>query len=185
MTLVVEDGHGLPTANAYIDVAFADAYFSLRGITAWASAVSADKEIAIVKATDYIDTVWGWKFLGTKANAKTNPPDFAVDQALEWPRMYQRQDLPIALPPQLQKACAEYALRALLNGTPLLADPEVEANGLTLTGSTEKVGPIDDRQDVPGRWCHRHHPALPGCRSAPGETRSHGWDGDPWLIMSS
>jgi hypothetical protein len=142
MTLVVEDGHGLPTANAYIDVAFADAYFSLRGITAWASAVSADKEIAIVKATDYIDTVWGWKFLGTKANAKTNPPDFAVDQALEWPRMYQRQDLPIALPPQLQKACAEYALRALLNATPLLPDPEVQANGLQITSTTDTVGPI-------------------------------------------
>lgn len=143
MALVVEDGNGLPDANAYVSVEYVDAYFTLRGNTVWAAGSTPNKEIAIVKATDYIDTVWGDRFLGQKANS-TVPADYTNDQALEFPRVYEDGfELPVALPPNLQKACAEYALRALSAGT-LLSDPEVQANGLTLAGESTKVGPIEE-----------------------------------------
>jgi hypothetical protein len=144
MALVVEDGNGLPTANAYVSEEYVDAYCELRGVASWAAATTENKEIAIIKATDYIDTVFGPRFLGYKANETCPTPDYTVDQALEFPRVFNdHYELPVALPPQLQKACAEYAIRALENGT-LLTDPEVQANGQTLSGASSKVGPIEE-----------------------------------------
>lgn len=169
MTLVVEDGNGLPDANAYIDVAFADDYFTLRGVTAWNGAQTAAKEVAIVKATDYIDTVFTNRFLGVPAFVSM-PADPVNDQALQFPRdtrqvfvgnldyvdvntIYPQfgypnlttfADLtkPVVIPTQLKKACAEYALRALQNGT-LLVDPTVDPTGQLVQTIREKVGPID------------------------------------------
>jgi hypothetical protein len=164
MTLVAEDGNGLPTANAYVDVAFADAYFTLRANAAWTAANTAAKEVAIVKATDYIDTVWGTRFLGTQAFI-SDPPNPAVDQALQFPRdtrevfvgnidymdvnyVYPSNlvvvaDLtkPVVIPTALKKACCEYAVRALANA--LLVDPTVDPTGVAIAGSTQKVGPVE------------------------------------------
>jgi hypothetical protein len=164
MTLVVEDGNGLPTANAYVDVAFADDYFTLRGIVAWVNAVSTAKEVALVKATDYIDLAWGPRFKGVRAFV-SSPPDETVDQALEFPRDVREPFIgnidyldinfatvnsyttmapltkPVAIPSALKKACCEYALRALQAGA-LLVDPEVDPSGLQVQQKTENVGPI-------------------------------------------
>lgn len=135
MAFTVEDGNGLEEANAYIDVAFADGYFTDRAITAW-TGDEAVKQAAIIKATDYIDTVFGGRFLGVK---------FTDAQALEFPRYSACAvpEAPVALPVTLQKACAEYALRALSNA--LLTDPEVDASGLQVMSKTETVGPITEQ----------------------------------------
>lgn len=164
MTLVVEDGNGLPNANAYIDVAFADDYFTLRGNAVWGAADPAAKAVAIVKATDYIDMVWGQRFKGTKAFV-SDPEDDTVDQALAYPRDLREPFIgnidyldinfatvnsyatmaplvkPVNMPIQLKKACAEYALRALAAGQ-LLVDPEVDPTGVQIQQKTENVGPI-------------------------------------------
>jgi hypothetical protein len=165
MAFTVEDGNGLPEANAYIDVAFADSYFTDRGNTDWAAASSDQKQVAIVKATDYIDKVNSNRFLGYPA-FRTNPPNEATDQALEFPRTMSvpfigdpsyyldvvyipnssvvypaPPEKPVAIPRTLKKACAEYALRALLNGK-LLSDPVVDETGVQLQSKTENVGPI-------------------------------------------
>ena len=166
MAFTVEDGNGLPDANAYVDVAFADEYFADRGNTDWAAATDPNKQVAIVKATDYIDKAFGPRFLGQKAFV-SYPADETVDQALEFPR-YQPTvfvgdpsyyvgavytfpnpsyvapsppEKPVAIPKALKKACCEYALRALLNGK-LLQDPTVDATGQALQTKTENVGPI-------------------------------------------
>lgn len=163
-TFVVEDGNGLPNANAYVSLAFADDYFASRGVAAWAVATEGDKQTAIVRATDYIESVWGPKFLGTPAFQDTGDP--TVDQALSFPRDTRQQFIgnvnyvdvqyiytsnlftstpltkPVVMPAALLKATCEYALRAL--SAALLVDPEVDATGAMITSKTETVGPISE-----------------------------------------
>lgn len=163
MALVVEDGNGLTNANSYADVAFADAYFSTRAVAAWAGA-NGVKEAALIRATDYIETVFGTKFSGAKAFVY--PDDPASDQALEFPRdsreffvgnanysdvqfVYQTSAYngtpltkPVAIPVCLKKACCEYALRALTAA--LLVDPARDESGAMVTSKTETVGPISE-----------------------------------------
>ena len=79
MAFVVEIGTGLATATAYVDVAFVDAYFLDRNNLNW-TASTLQKQAAIIKATDYIDTRWGNSFLG-----RSEFPD--IPQALCFPRL--------------------------------------------------------------------------------------------------
>lgn len=129
MAFTVEDGSGVEDANAYITVAYANEYFTDRGISAWTGADSV-KEIAIIKATDYIEKVYGDKFLGYKNDE---------DQSLAWPR--NGDDEEVGLPKALKQATAEYALRAL--SAALLPDPTVSATGKFITAESKKVGPIE------------------------------------------
>jgi hypothetical protein len=161
-TFVVEDGNGLPNANAYVTLVYANDYFASRGNAAWAAAADVDKQAAIVRATDYIETVWGEKFLGQKAFVTG---DVATDQALSFPRdtravfvgnttytdtqyVYSSSFVgtaltkPVTIPANLLKATCEYALRALTAA--LLLDPTVDASGAMVTMKTETVGPISE-----------------------------------------
>jgi len=145
VTLVVEDGNSLSTANAYVAEAFVTTYHSDRGNTAWAALSADNKNIAIIKATDYIDKRFGRRFRGYKKQK---------DQSLEWPRYgasdnssysYSGADI---VPRNLQKACAEYALRTI--STPELApDPSASGTG-SLTGNKQVVGPIETQQNFAG-----------------------------------
>jgi hypothetical protein len=163
-TFVVEDGNGLPNANAYVPLVFSNDYFASRGVASWALASDADKQTSIVRATDYIETVWGPRFLGAQAFAVTGDP--TIDQALSFPRdlrtqfvgnvnyvdvqyMYTSSQLvanplpkPVAMPLALLKACCEYANRALLAS--LLNDPVVDPTGAMVTEKTETIGPITE-----------------------------------------
>jgi hypothetical protein len=128
MSFTVEDGTGLENANALIDVAFADAYFTDRGIAAWTGDTETVKKPAIVRATDYLNN--RFKFLGTK---------YKEEQALEFPRVY---DGDPQMPVKMKQAVAEYALRALT--TVLAPDPTVDATGGKVVEKKEKVGPIEE-----------------------------------------
>ncbi len=76
LTLVKETGTGLPTANAYADVADCDAYHDGHlYASAWTAASAGNKAAALVMATRLIDAES--QFAGVKANAK---------QSLQWPR---------------------------------------------------------------------------------------------------
>lgn len=136
MAFTVEDGTGVADANAYITVAFADGYFSDRGVTAW-TGIDAVKQAAIIKATDYIETRWGDRFLGS--------PEFLDPrQPLSFPRLYLYDKAGQAvegIPDNLQKATAEYALRALSGE--LMPDPTTDATGAMVIGNRQKVGPIE------------------------------------------
>jgi hypothetical protein len=69
MTIVVEDGTGIFNANAYVSVAYASEYFTLRSRSFennWIARPSTEKEAAIISATDYIESRWGPHFRGKK-----------------------------------------------------------------------------------------------------------------------
>lgn len=136
MAFIVEDGTGLPNANSYSDVAYADEYFEERGVTAW-TGDDTQKQAWLVQATDYIEQVFGARFVGEKKTA---------EQSLSWPRSYAvaRDGATLAddmVPTSLMRACCQYALRAI--DGPLMPDPLVSAEGYNVVTSRKKVGPIE------------------------------------------
>lgn len=135
MAFLAEDGTGLAAANALCAVAFADEYFTDRGVTSWTGASSA-KEAALIRATDYVETRWGKRFKG-----RVQFPD--TPQALSFPRLGIDSDG--AVPVAIQKAVAEYALRAL-SGTALAPDPVYDTSGRQSVMTRKKVGPIETEQ---------------------------------------
>lgn len=150
MALVVEDGTGLASANGYISVADADAYFAERGESAWAGDDTA-KGAAIVRATDYIEARFGARWRGIEASDT---------QALSWPRdrVYTARGIAVeGVPAPIATACALYALRALT--ATLDPDPPRDASGQELVEATDTVGPITEtRVYQPGA---RTQPAYP------------------------
>lgn len=132
MPLIVEDGTGLDDANAYIDATFADAYHAERGNAAWAALDAAAKEVAIIKATDFLAR-YSQSWIGMRKTAA---------QMLDWPRIdavlpdgvYELDDA--SVPIQVQKATAELALRASV--APLAPD---QSRGGAV--KRRKVGPIE------------------------------------------
>ena len=129
MALIVEDGTGVTDAESYCAVAAADKYFSDREISAWATYAPPTKEAALRKATEYIDMRFGKRFLGSKT---------LRDQSLCFPRGCE----PV-IPRDLQRACAEYALRAAVN--PLVQDPLTDTTGLVIKSTSEKLGPLEEK----------------------------------------
>lgn len=58
--MVVETGIGLSDATSYVDIVYADSYFSARGIKEWEVLADEEKETALVRATDFIDATFEW-----------------------------------------------------------------------------------------------------------------------------
>jgi hypothetical protein len=77
MALLVETGQGGSDSESLASVADADAYASNRGLTAWAALVTADKEAALRRASDYLTQTYRAKWTGFRINTV---------QALDWPR---------------------------------------------------------------------------------------------------
>ena len=132
MSLVVESGSGSATAESYISVEDASAYFNNRGVTTWDALdegeATAAREQALRKATDYIDSHYQWE--GSRV--------YPLVQALDWPRYgvwakeeYVDDD---EIPEPLKRACAELALKSASDD--LLAD---QTQGVV----KEKVGVIE------------------------------------------
>lgn len=149
MAFTVEDGTGLADSNAYVDAAYCDIYHGDRGHTAWTDAGVNDtqKEQAIVRATDHIDRVYGWRFRGRRLTR---------DQALEWPRTGAEDNDGFSfdsnsIPLLLQKATAEFALRALVYGvlTPDGVPPTPRQKfevGETLPSHGSAMGPVHSQR---------------------------------------
>lgn len=145
VTLVVEDGSSNPLANGYIPTSFTDTYHDDRGNTTWAPLSADDKATAIIKATDYIDKRFGRQFRGFRSQKA---------QALEWPRTgafdndsyaYTMEDI---IPRQLQKACAEYALRVITK-LELAPDPTTSGTGAVVM-EKEIIGPLETEKRYSG-----------------------------------
>jgi hypothetical protein len=137
MAFTPEDGTGLPNANSYIDVAFADTYHADRNQTDWTDLSTDAKQGFLVRATDYIDKRFGKKFRGFRQQKS---------QALEWPRLdaFDNDEYLLdGIPSQLQKACAEYALRAITNSE--LA-PDNTNTGVQ--AFTRRIGPIELKDEL-------------------------------------
>lgn len=112
MSLIIETGAGLASAESYCSEAEADDYHEKRGNADWNSV--ADKEAALRKATDYLIQNYRASWKGVRATAT---------QALDWPRgnvyiepfLNGGSSLLLAsdiVPVQVKNACAELALKA-------------------------------------------------------------------------
>lgn len=145
IAIVVEDGTGKADANSFGAIADADTYHELRGNGAWAALSSDQKATNLILATDYMCQVYGARWKGVVATDV---------QALDWPRkdtgnvlwdyvLPEDEGYPIALPVNLQKACYEYAAR--VQSAPLAPDPAVDAAGVAVVTTLQKVGVIERR----------------------------------------
>lgn len=140
MPFTVENGTVVSGANSFADVAFADDYFELRGVSKWALLPLPSKQAALILATDYIQVRYGDKLIGKL---------FQSDQPLSFPRVYNNDGLPV-MPDALLKATCEYAVRA--SEKPLQPDPVLGADGRMPIKVVEEVGPIREEyaySDVP------------------------------------
>lgn len=143
MTLIVETGTGDPAAESYCSVADADAYHLSFGNTAWAALAVGDKEVALRKATAYIDQTYVDRWDGYLV---TNT------QALNWPRtQVRRRNAPTtygsttgfmvsywpynSVPVAVLRACAGLAFRTGTTGAELAPDQERKT-------VLERIGPI-------------------------------------------
>lgn len=114
MTLIVEDGTGLATAESYISVADATAYHAAQGNAAWAALASDTvREQLLRKATGYMGQIYRSQWAGTRHHDT---------QRLDWPRLYvPKKDFgytpnyydPDSVPEDVANACAELALKAV------------------------------------------------------------------------
>lgn len=99
-------------ADSYCTVAFATQYFADRGNAAWAALASDTvREQFLRKSADYMTEQYRTRWAGSRVS---------VTQNLDWPRY----DVPMkdspgwyyypsdAVPVEIQRACAEFALRA-------------------------------------------------------------------------
>lgn len=133
MSIVVENGTGLATAESYISVADASTYFTARGNTTWdaldTGEATANREAALRKATDYITAVYRDRWEGVR---------YTEDQALDWPRSGVVRDSWSVdideIPTEVKRACAELALKS--------ASDDLQAD-LTQGVVKEKVGVIE------------------------------------------
>lgn len=138
MTLVVEDGTGLDTAESYISATDADTYHANRGNTTWAALSDPDKEVALRKATEYLDARYGARWKGART---------VSSQALGWPRQYARHDEDCeyypsdALPIPLVRAAAEAALLSLTETFFAAEDPSA-----VVISTSEKVDVIEEKK---------------------------------------
>lgn len=143
MALVLEDGTGKADANSYGSVAEADSYHATyTGSTVWANAETADKERALIVATQYLDIVYGDRCRGLKGSQS---------QALEWPRvdaedndgyLYDSDEVPT----RWKQACFELALRHV-SGDELLA---AETTPGRVAEESFQIGPLKEATKYEG-----------------------------------
>jgi len=138
MSIIVENGTGLSTAETYCTVAEATTYFSNIGNAAWAALASdAIREQCLRKAVAFMLGRYRSRWAGFR---KT------TTQALDWPRsLVPIKDAPdlyggsasyyddASVPATVKNACASLALRA--STATLLADQ-------SRTVKSETIGPI-------------------------------------------
>lgn len=131
MTIITEDGTGLPTAETLASVAECDAYHLKRGNTAWATYSTPQKEWALRRANDHLRQKYRLRWKGHKLLA---------EQGCEWPRasvvvegFYVEST---SVPATVKNAAAELALRSITSSTGLNPDQSRRVK-------REKVGPLE------------------------------------------
>jgi hypothetical protein len=144
MALIITPGD--IAANSYASVAEADAYHTARGNATWTGA-DAVKEVALIRATQWLDGRYGERWPGVRWNLRL--------QALDWPRVYatDRDGTSIdgdTIPPEIIAATCEAALRELVapgslspDLTPGTAKVLTEVKGIRWTPLRASAGASD------------------------------------------
>jgi len=132
--MIIEDGTGLNNSNSYCNLDFADNYFSTRGITTWSDLEEEQKEVCLIKATDFIDNSFDWN--GIKNT---------YEQALKFPRknLINNDGYEVkGIPTELKEAVCECALK--VSQQVELYQTE-ESNGAV---TSEKIGELSFSYDT-------------------------------------
>ncbi len=131
MAFVVETGSGSSTSNSYAAVADADSYLSDRGIAGTWAADTAAKQVALIKASDFLDAAF--RFNGGRVSDS---------QAMAWPRQGASDTVEnisigsTTIPAAIKRACMELAYKSA-QGTVL--NPDLARGGLY---SSVKLGSL-------------------------------------------
>ena len=126
-TFKVEDGSGFTDSNSYVTVAFADDYHSCRNETEWMQATLEEKQVALIKATDYLDQ--HFEFVFEKQS---------YQQALKFPRV----DIE-GIPQEIKKAVNIYSLFALRGQLYLQQREQIISGEVRKQRNTNKVGSVE------------------------------------------
>ncbi len=133
MAFTVQDDQAtVDAANAYVDVAAFDAWAADRGIDV-SSFSAAEKQQAIVRATDYLDSFYGARYAGYQLR-RLQGTLFPRGGVTSWLR---------GLPPALRQATYSMTNRALNLPAGLMPDPTFDATGQRVLEATDKVGPLE------------------------------------------
>lgn len=129
--LTVETGAGLADADSYVSVAGFKAHCDRQGLD-YSGYDDAAIEIALRKATQWIDATYGPVFKGTWSTAT---------QALQWPRVgviYRNKDVDAyEIPSHLVAATSEATFRVLRDADALMPDTPAQAV------KRDKVGDVE------------------------------------------
>lgn len=133
ITIIIEDGSGVVSANSYTTVSGCDAYLERYGEASWASSsiTTTMKQNALLKAMKYLDYL-PWK--GKRVSS---------DQALSWPRsgVVNADGYDVdedVVPQEVIAAQCELALRSLPSSSTAL-QPDLIRGGLE---SSNSIGAI-------------------------------------------
>lgn len=141
MTLIVEDGTGLSTAESFCSVATATTYHSKFGNAEWLDYSESEQEIHLRRATRYLEAKFRTRWQGTRV---------LLEQALSWPRygvedsdgIYVDSD---EVPTLVANATAELALISAGGET---LNPTLDAG--TIKRERSKVGEIEEEIEYVG-----------------------------------
>jgi hypothetical protein len=138
MSLIVEDGSGLSTAESYISVADATARHAALGNDTWATITTTEMEQALRRATLYMLQTYRNVWVGNRLTST---------QALDWPRYGVAIDgfalASNVIPAEVGHACADLALKAAAADL----SPDIKAGGGVVNrvkaGSVEVAFQVD------------------------------------------
>lgn len=130
MSVIVEDGTGVPGANSYASETYALAYADVRGLSLPSDLTLLSQYL--VRATEFLDTKYAFDFLGSKVS---------VDQSREWPRfgVYVCNQLlsESEIPTVLRDATVQMAVAIGLG-----FDPTSGSEGVLGQVKKKEIGPI-------------------------------------------
>lgn len=138
MSLLLQSYPAVDGANSYGDVAGFKAYCDER-LLDYSAFSDAQISAGLIEGTAYLDM--RYNYLGWRTVAP---------QTTEFPRndLYNaRGDIVTGIPWQVQHATYEYALRWLLNGFILVADPARDDTGQQLKAHEVTAGPVSERKE--------------------------------------
>lgn len=132
MALIVEDGTGLATAEAYASVAELQAHRPRSSFSIPVGATDAQIEAALIRATAAVDGYMGSRWPGLRLTSA---------QALDWPRSgaWDRDGWPLTGLPAAVKVAAMEAALVELGSLGALTEPQSRGGQIT----REKVGPVE------------------------------------------
>lgn len=122
ITLVVEDGTGLPNANSYCDLDFAIEYCTMKGYADWLKLSDDEQKVFIIRGTEFVDNFYNWKGIRHRQS-----------QSMAFPRdeIYDDDKYPVnGIPEKLKKACIEAAFLNATSGTSTLFSTKDENGGI-------------------------------------------------------